>query len=1055
MYIENIFFNILYVDAAAAGVKSATTPEKQKSIEEERTCEEGVVASALAVAVLDQQNIPEPKQAEDTEQKPQEVSETTEDEKGEVDRDKKVALEEEKTPAETNKLDEIETTCATLLAVSTAVTIQNGGTPEAQRDSTDTGKKEEKEEKAVEEAEEKEQEAKSSKEDESSASEPNTETVETAATDNADAEAMTASGTMEIKAEPSEERAALSCEEAPVTGTETSHLGDNEDRAAGTKSEVTEESGDTAGDKTADTSEKDAKEESVQDIKEEVLALEASEDKEDLREESEQMEDKSEEEEKRTNAEKMAEGEHGEEKKVQCEDQTEEEKSNESKTKENTDILTEEQSDKTHSDEKQFEKVEETGRSEKTENAEDAENKNNEDEVMEEAAAAVILAAAAGAMSETITAADEPKKEQIENKVEQSGTTKTEHHEESQETKVVEVEKSTVKEKDSQNRKDADVDEDGVKTGGNIESEDAANATLLTVATAGMSNTMEADDVAKESEKGGDNRERREVDAENGEESKPQGDEGEAPTVEENGVIAAEGMENEKTEETTERETTAESGDCAEKQETVKSASASDSAEAKEEDDNVEKQHQSGENDEETEKSDAHLKEGSESDRKRDGEETKQDENANLSEPDNENMDTKESNNIQEDMKEVIVVSSLAQALSTTPTAADSDNTPLMLERSTALSDHHNDDKHPNTDDNTDLSAADGDNGNTEEASKASEEGASVLLKPQAQSEQPEPQNEADKAGEKDTVIEETAEVLAREDLVTNWVTMHQTSKFFETFVEPLEDLKEGTSDGDSKEEVTPPAELQRSVSPQEKSETVEQEHTPKDIKEDKEKSKEGSVELDVESKGERDKEKEALQEKEETEVQDFVLKTESERAEDLKERRGSLEGATTQENTDQADVSNTIVESIDCATPSVISGRPESEDKTSHDAEMNEKQATDLSLLKTEEQPQQSPSPDFKDQGDALEKSQEVTEISEFTESRSEDGIKMEPRHEDIKPKVSDANINGERKDLQLIHDIKHTLSKDRLSTLSVDETLFAPSSYPLLAAAQTESGH
>ncbi|XP_074525222.1 glutamate-rich protein 3 isoform X1 [Halichoeres trimaculatus] len=1047
----------------ADAVKTSSTDEKQKSVEEERTCEEGVAALALAVAVLDQQIMPEPKQAGDTELKAPEIRETAKDEKVEVDEeDKIVALEKEKTPAETNELDEIETAGAALLAVSTAVAVEKSGTPEAVDDVADkptdaAETKEEKEEQAAGEADETGQGAKSSKEDESSAPESNKETDETAVTDNAEAEAVTAGATMEIKAEPPEEQEALSCEEAPVTGTETGQLGDDEDRTAGTKTGVTEESRDTADDKTADISEDNAKEESLQDIKEEVL------DREDLREEqtekSDTIEGKPEEEEEQTNADETTEGEHGEENKEQSKDQTEEETS---KTEEKTEnISNEEQAEKTHRDEEQVEK-EEDGRSERTENDDDVKNKNNEEELMEEAAAAVILAAAAGTMSETTAAADETKKEQIGNKAELNDTPKNEHHEGSEETKVVtyttvEVEKSTEKEKES-----ADMDEDSVKkTDENTESEDAVNASLLTVMTAAMLNTVEAEDGVKKTEEGGDNREKREVDAENGEESKPQGDE--APAAEENVDRAVEETESErKTEEPTEDEMTAESGECAEKQENVKSAPASDRAEAEDEGDNVEKQHQPGEDSSELEKPDAGLKEESESNRNGDSEETKQDENANLSEPDCENMDTKESSNIQENIKEAIVVSSVVQPQSTTPTAADSDNTPLRLERSTALSDHHTD-KHMNTDDNTattDLSAADGDNGDTEEASKTSEEGASVLLKPQAQSEQPEQQHEAEKAKEeKDAVIEETAEVLAREDLVTNWVTMHQTSKFFETFVEPLEDLKEGTSDSSSKEEVTQPTELQRSVSPLEKSETAEQEHTPKDRNEAEDKNKEESEEL--ERKCERDKDKDALQKQEETEVQDFILKTESEQAEDVEERLGSLEEDRQQESTDQAGVSNTVVESLARATPSVTSGRPEpilenqSEEKTAYDGESNEKQMSDLSSSKTEEQPQHLASQDFKDQDDTLERSQEVTEISEFTESRSDNGSQKEPCHEDIKPKVSDANINGERKDLQLIQDIKHTLSKERLSTFSVDETLFAPNSYPLLAAAQTESGH
>ncbi|XP_034557859.1 glutamate-rich protein 3 [Notolabrus celidotus] len=1108
----------------ATAEKRVALIEEPKTDEEERKCEEGVVALAVAVAVLDQETMLEQKQAEDTKQEPPENSETTEEEEVKVEEeDKKVALEEDETPAEESKSDEKEVAAVALLAVSTEVTFENNKTPEAQEDvagkAVDASEhKEENEEKAAGEADmhpkETGQGAKSSMEDESSVSESNKETDETAVTDTAEAEAMTASETMEIKAEPSEEREALSCEEAPVTGTETSQLGDDEDGAAASKTEVTEGSGDTPDEKTADTSEDDAKEESVKYIQEELLlALEACEDDNqqdsgDLREEQtensdEKEEGKSEEEgkeeEKKTNADETTESEHVEESEMHAKDRTEEETNIESKTEEKTEnVSNEEQAEKTHSEEKRCEKEEKADPSEKTENDEDGDcikNKNDEEELIEKAAAAVIIANAA----ETITAADEQKKDQIVNKVDQSETVKTRDHEESQETKVVtyttvEVEEKSEKEKEPRKRTDADVDEDSVKeSDDNVESEAAVNAALVTVMTAEMLSTIEAEDVVNKT----DNNEKGDINAENGEistgeESQPQEVEGEAQTEGENGVVTAEQMENErKTEEQREDEVTAESVNCAEKHENV-SAQASDRAEAeteaKEEDDNVEKQDQSGQKDSELEESGADLKGESESDIMQDVEETKQDENANLSEADYENREIKKSNS-QENINEVIVFSSADQVQSTTPTAADSDETPLKSERSTALSDNHMH-KHPNTDDNTaaaDLSAADGENGDTEEASKASEEGASVLLKPQAQSEQPTQENEADKTEEKAAVVEETADVLAREDLVTNWVNVHQTSKFFETFVEPMEDLKEVTTEANSKEEVTQPTELQRSVSLLKGSETVEQEHA-QDVDESVDKNKEESNELDIESDGKdgepckKDQEKDAPQVEEETEVQGFILKTESElnepldgqeiRSEDLRGRQGSLEEdkaeeATPQDNTDQADVSKTVVESIASAPVSVTSGRPESipenqtEEKTADDAELNEKptaveEVTDLSASKTEEQPQHTDaSLDFKDKDEMLEKSREVTEISELTESRSDDSSQKEPHHEEIKSKQSDANVNGEKRDLQLIQDITHTLSKERLSTFSVDETLFGPGSYPLLAAAQTDSGH
>lgn len=79
----------------------------------------------------------------------------------------------------------------------------------------------------------------------------------------------------------------------------------------------------------------------------------------------------------------------------------------------------------------------------------------------------------------------------------------------------------------------------------------------------------------------------------------------------------------------------------------------------------------------------------------------------------------------------------------------------------------------------TELPTSKGETEDVEEVSKTSEEGASVLVKPQDQTSPPK---------------NVTPVLVANEgnvDLVSNWVNTHQASRFFETFVEPLDDLKE------------------------------------------------------------------------------------------------------------------------------------------------------------------------------------------------------------------------------------------------------------------------
>ncbi|KAI4828488.1 hypothetical protein KUCAC02_022573 [Chaenocephalus aceratus] len=130
-----------------------------------------------------------------------------------------------------------------------------------------------------------------------------------------------------------------------------------------------------------------------------------------------------------------------------------------------------------------------------------------------------------------------------------------------------------------------------------------------------------------------------------------------------------------------------------------------------------------------------------------------------------------------------------------------------------------------------------------------------------------------------------------------------------------------------------------------------------------------------------------------------------------------------------------------------------------------NEEEKDLLPLSKTEEQGECSTIPEglsklkaneTKDTEETLETSEQSREVKEITDfTTSDDGSQEETQRKDIDPQPSDASINGDRRDVQMIEDIKHTLSKDRLSTFSVGEAMFSRSSYPLLTAARTESGH
>ncbi|XP_030288593.1 glutamate-rich protein 3 [Sparus aurata] len=1104
--------------------KSVACTEQQQTLAEETKCEVEDVGGEAEALVPDPEETSDPKEHEvETEQEPQKNSE----EKVKTDEEDEKAASEENT-TENNKSED-----TALPPVSEEEMAEDEKTSEPQEDAAvkPTGAPEKDEEEPEVEAEaqpdETGQGAKTSEEDESSVSEPNKKTDETAAADNAEAEAMTASETMEMKAEPSEEREALDCEEAPVTDTEERQQDDSEDRAA-SETEVTAEnsssslegSGDTTVEKTAETSGDNAKDESSKDdIKEEeaeeVSAAEAKvDDKQQERcEEGEEQTEKSveldskveekceeegTEEEKQTDPVEITEGHSSEESKADGKEKTLEEENGESKTvdraedEENTSELTKsdsstegkanEQAESTHDEEVAVEeKEDESEKTEKDEDSECVKNENGQQE-SEEKAAATAATNEGEKVSEPNTAADEGKDDEAEkDQNEQSEAAKNEDDEQSEEKKVASDETAAgeIAEEPEKNA-EADLDKDHVEiSDGNIvESEDvgdgeAANAAVEPEAT--PNNGMEGGDVTKDAEKGEENNDNGEIDAENGEistgaEIKTQDDEGEAQTDGKNDAKTEEETENEiKTEEdesTEVEEVTVESGDGAEKHEDNKADQGSDTdvveSEAKEGNEGVEKQDELTENDCVPETSGMEAKEESKSDDRKEGEERKQDENGNISDPDHENRETgviKMNDNLQGNNNEDIVASPSDQGQSSTPL---DDTAPAESSEPSKA------DKHPQFGENTsvvDLSAAaDGENGDTEEASKASEEGASVLLKPQAQPSLLS-QNKVENTEEGGAVGKETPEALATEDskeLVKNWVTMHQKSKFFETFVEPLEDFKESEAKvSNSDEEATQPTELQRSESPLKMvkiSENAEKVQTGRDINEANDETEEEAVE----SSHTEDAEKDPVKDAEETEVKELIPEAESEQ-----NNKQSMEGQDLEENKESEGEGSHKEDQVTTGRRESVSEN-QAEEKTTdglNEPDLNENQTTVEEIKdlppssETEEHHEHPTGPEGLSElktnelkeTKTWERSREVTEITDFTE----DGSHEESSPEETRPKPSDESIGGDRRDVQLIQDIPHTLSKDRLSTFSVDETLFGRSSHPLLTAARTESGH
>ncbi|KAM7388357.1 hypothetical protein PAMP_024535 [Pampus punctatissimus] len=948
-----------------------------------------------------------------------------------------------------------------------------------------------------------------------------------------------------------------------TTGSETQVTADH-------SSSSSEESRDTTvyAEKTADTSEDNAKNESSKDddVKEEEEE-EADDCKYDSEnqvceagkeiEKSVEINDKVEEEkseEGRTNLDEITEGESSEDREKGETDKTEEEnveiKAEErvvneenitegSKTDSNTEERSEE--DKVVNEEKADES-EKTEKDESDGNNVDSECVKNKDGEEGSEGAAADKTSEGEEIKQTDgddekgDGAEETENNEDDNEPEESEAVNKDE-EESEEKKIItdEIvegeEISDITEKPEKSL-DKDLDKDDMKISDKniVDSEDVgdseagdANGTKMTEEM--LNNVTEAENVEKEVEES-ENSERGEIDAENGEmsteaESKINEDEAEAPTEVKNNFKSVDQVEEErKTDDPMEKESiedekvTVESGDGAEKHEDnmVDQASVTDKvgSEAEEGEASVENQDESNKKDFESVIYGTEIKEETKSDdlnterKDSEAEEMKED-------PDDDDSDSKNSNT-QNQVNEVIVASSEDQAQSSTPVDIDLENTD---HKEKGKSDSKTE-KHPRADEKTaaaDLSAADGENGvDTEEASKASEEGASVLLKPQAQSTEL-THNDADNKLESTATGEDTPEDLAKEDnrdLVTNWVTMHQTSNYFEKFVEPLEELRDSdaqTSNSNieatqSTEQLRSPSSLKMvKMSDGEAADGVEnaEKHIQKYINEAGGKTEVEAVQSDLENDESEDDEphekdpgKDILHVEEETEVKNLSPNTETEqnvqdsgtkltredmRLEEHKGSRGSLKEDTIQDgpaqrNTEETDISKTEVESIAGASgkPDSVTENQNEEKMTEEESDLHEKQTAaedredPLSSPKTEEHQQRTESPQLvstdkkadeqKSAEETREKtdeeSQEVTEIIDITTAKLDDG-----NREEIQPKPSDSSINGDKRDTQLIQDINHTLSKDRLSTFSVDETLFGRSSHPLLTAARTESGH
>ncbi|XP_037530678.1 glutamate-rich protein 3 [Nematolebias whitei] len=875
------------------------------------------------------------------------------------------------------------------------------------------------------------QRAKSETEDESSAFELNKETDE-----NTEAEATAASETMDIKAESSEEQEALSGGEVPESDAERRQQADSEGNTAAPENEVTaeessslpEEAGDCTDEKPANKSEETMKDEGDEDgIKE--AAQEQTSETDERKDDSEQEKCEQEEENMEITAE--------------VHENTNEPKSEEEQTHQSSEITGDEnmqgaeqinteeiigeskeddRSDKNttrnynDTEEAALDPLDEQNKAEDTKNTEEqektdegSESGTKEPEAGGEEKEQTVETSVASA--EKDDGAGKSEKDESEDKV-----TESEHDEKHEERKdVTEREGEEMSEITEGQEKSEDTEEEKIKA--RVEnvagSEDVCDSEAAgeTQTAEGVQNSPqhESDEEKRAGASGSG-----EGDDDNGDiplatDSSPDEDEKEAPAKEEADSETAEQAEKErKPEEATEEESaevTVKSGETAEKQEDNMFGAAPDTdlseSGTKEGDDSVAKHNESAEQNTELETSDTEIKEDLLLDENKGDEETGEEEKGKKADLDHKNkaLDLIKNDNNVENISEV----ALSEDQERASAPVEDDGAMVDPEKAESVSE-----KNLETRVGTELSAADGENKGTEEASKASDEGVSVLLKPSTQS----------------NVGGDTPEALTNKDntdLVTSWIQMHQSSRYFETFVEPLEDLQEDVLDVkvSSLDYKETPMELLKSTR----------------MFEDEEKSKDKAQ---IET-GDLDN-TQSDQYEEKTEVKDLVPREEDDQSSHggSVDKDGAEDGPAT-ETHEENTFSKTEVESVSCSLKAESVFENQSVNATNLRSDLS---AADLPS-KTKEL-HKSESLDETD-NPLL----QVTQTAKLSTLKLDDGSKEELQGEGVQPDTFEERFR-EKGDML----IKQTFSKDHLSTFSVDRALFAHTSYPLLTTSGTDSG-
>ncbi|XP_072294177.1 glutamate-rich protein 3 [Eucyclogobius newberryi] len=336
-----------------------------------------------------------------------------------------------------------------------------------------------------------------------------------------------------------------------------------------------------------------------------------------------------------------------------------------------------------------------------------------------------------------------------------------------------------------------------------------------------------------------------------------------------------------------------------------------------------------------------------------------------------------------------------------------------------------------------DVFAGEGENGDTEEASKASEEGASVLLKPHDKSSSDEPNEQKEQKGSPEGLT--TADST---DLVNNWVTMHQTSKYFETFVEPLEgirDMKSETSNAQSSES---PVKVVTDGEDGDGTENTAKEETS-DQGSDQSKQDAGTKDVAQAEECEASQVADVATCDAEGNVKGSVIEDCLRSVEDKIEHSTSAEEI----NDDSlAQLNNNLTRmSIASSGLSVTVGKHETASESLNEEKQSDRGQEVTMVPKAEERPEYSDplkATEHRENGE----NKEATAMTDLTALQSDSRSQLGSN------KIQTSSVGEDKREVM---GETNTVSKEHQSSFSVDDPVFGNSSFPLVTASKAESGH